>query len=35
MAAAMRLTSGAQQANAAYAFDVKPRWPLHEIVPAA
>ncbi len=34
MAAAMRLASGAQAANAAYSFDVKPRWPLHEIVPA-
>ncbi|MFD0666515.1 tRNA (adenosine(37)-N6)-threonylcarbamoyltransferase complex transferase subunit TsaD [Ramlibacter sp. MAHUQ-53] len=35
LAGAMRLQSGAQQASEAYAFDVKPRWPLHEIVPAA
>jgi N6-L-threonylcarbamoyladenine synthase len=28
LAAAMRLQSGAQQASMAYAFDVKPRWPL-------
>jgi N6-L-threonylcarbamoyladenine synthase len=28
LAAAMRLQSGSQQASAAYAFDVKPRWPL-------
>jgi N6-L-threonylcarbamoyladenine synthase len=28
MAAAMRLQSGQQTASAAYAFDVKPRWPL-------
>jgi len=35
MAAAMRLAAGAQEANAAYSFDVKPRWPLHEIVPPA
>jgi len=28
MAAAMRLQSGIQVANAVYAFDVKPRWPL-------
>jgi N6-L-threonylcarbamoyladenine synthase len=31
MAAAMRLQSGQQRANTNYAFDVKPRWPLHEI----
>ena len=31
MAAAMRLQSGLQQANAAYAFDVKPRWGLDQI----
>jgi N6-L-threonylcarbamoyladenine synthase len=31
MAAAMRLQSGQQQANTAYAFDVKPRWPLDAI----
>ena len=29
MAAAMRLQSGLQAANKTYAFDVKPRWPLH------
>ena len=29
MAAAMRLQSGQQTASAVYAFDVKPRWPLH------
>ncbi len=28
MAAAMRLQAGVQLANRAYAFDVKPRWPL-------
>jgi N6-L-threonylcarbamoyladenine synthase len=28
MAGAMRLQSGIEQANRAYAFDVKPRWPL-------
>ncbi len=28
MAAAMRLQSGVQVASTAYAFDVKPRWPL-------
>ena len=31
MAAAMRLQSGLQQASAHYAFDVKPRWPLHQL----
>lgn len=31
MAAAMRLQSGVQQASASYAFDVKPRWPLHSL----
>jgi N6-L-threonylcarbamoyladenine synthase len=31
MAAAMRLQSGLQQASAHYAFDVKPRWPLHSL----
>ena len=29
MAAAMRLQSGMQEASTTYAFDVKPRWPLH------
>ena len=29
MAAAMRLQSGVQQVSTGYAFDVKPRWPLH------
>ena len=32
MAAAMRLQAGVQQAEARYSFDVKPRWPLHEVV---
>ncbi len=31
MAAAMRLGAGVQTANKAYAFDVKPRWPLASI----
>ncbi len=31
MAAAMRLQAGIEQANTAYAFDVKPRWNLDEI----
>ncbi|MDH4449241.1 MAG: tRNA (adenosine(37)-N6)-threonylcarbamoyltransferase complex transferase subunit TsaD [Rhodoferax sp.] len=31
MAAAMRLQSGLQQAVMDYAFDVKPRWPLHSL----
>ncbi len=35
MAAAMRLQSGQQQASCAYAFDVKPRWPLDSIVQGA
>ncbi|MEI8327085.1 MAG: tRNA (adenosine(37)-N6)-threonylcarbamoyltransferase complex transferase subunit TsaD [Betaproteobacteria bacterium] len=35
MAAAMRLQSGAQQANRDYAFDVKPRWPLQSLAPNA
>jgi N6-L-threonylcarbamoyladenine synthase len=28
MAAAMRLQAGVQQPDRAYAFNVKPRWPL-------
>jgi N6-L-threonylcarbamoyladenine synthase len=28
LAAGMRLQSGQQEASMAYAFDVKPRWPL-------
>jgi N6-L-threonylcarbamoyladenine synthase len=32
MAAAMRLQTGEHQAEARYSFDVKPRWPLHELV---
>jgi N6-L-threonylcarbamoyladenine synthase len=32
MAAAMRLQSGIQDANEVYAFDVKPRWPLDEMM---
>jgi N6-L-threonylcarbamoyladenine synthase len=31
LAAAMRLQAGVQEATLAYAFDVKPRWPLQEI----
>jgi N6-L-threonylcarbamoyladenine synthase len=31
LAAAMRLAAGAQAPTGAYAFDVKPRWPLHEL----
>ncbi len=31
MAAAMRLQAGVQQADTAYAFDVRPRWPLHDL----
>ena len=31
MAAAMRLQAGQQKANRDYAFDVKPRWPLHAL----
>lgn len=31
MAAAMRLQSGLQEASTSYAFDVKPRWPLHSL----
>jgi len=31
MAAAMRLQSGLQPARFDYAFDVKPRWPLHAL----
>jgi N6-L-threonylcarbamoyladenine synthase len=32
MAAAMRLQSGMQTATEVYAFDVKPRWPLGELI---
>ncbi|HSW17784.1 MAG TPA: tRNA (adenosine(37)-N6)-threonylcarbamoyltransferase complex transferase subunit TsaD, partial [Ramlibacter sp.] len=35
MAGAMRLEAGVEQANTVYAFDVKPRWPLHDLSPAA
>ena len=31
MAAAMRLASGLESASTAYAFDVRPRWPLQDI----
>jgi N6-L-threonylcarbamoyladenine synthase len=31
MAAAMRIQSGLQEATRDYAFDVKPRWPLHAL----
>ncbi|HSW16443.1 MAG TPA: tRNA (adenosine(37)-N6)-threonylcarbamoyltransferase complex transferase subunit TsaD [Ramlibacter sp.] len=34
MAGAMRLEAGVEQANTVYAFDVKPRWPLHDLSPA-
>ena len=33
MAAAMRLQADAQAATAVYAFDVKPRWPLMDVIP--
>ncbi len=32
MAAAMRLQAGVQTAQRRYSFDVKPRWPLHELM---
>ncbi len=32
MAAAMRLQAGIQTAEPRYSFDVKPRWPLHELL---
>jgi len=35
MAAAMRLQAGLQEATEAYAFDVKPRWPLDSLVQTA
>jgi N6-L-threonylcarbamoyladenine synthase len=31
LAAAMRLDAGAQAPTTTYSFDVKPRWPLHEL----
>ena len=31
LAAAMRLDAGVAQANDAYSFDVRPRWPLHAL----
>lgn len=31
LAAAMRLQAGVQEASLAYAFDVKPRWPLDQL----
>lgn len=34
MAAALRLRHGVQEPTTAYAFDVRPRWPLHELAPA-
>lgn len=34
LAAAMRLQDGVQQASTAYAFDVRPRWPLEELAAA-
>jgi len=33
LAAAMRLQAGVQQAEHAYAFDVRPRWPLEQLAP--
>ncbi len=35
MAAAMRLQAGVQAATTAYAFDVKPRWPLADLAAPA
>jgi N6-L-threonylcarbamoyladenine synthase len=35
MAAAMRLSAGVESANRAYAFDVRPRWPLTQSAPPA
>jgi N6-L-threonylcarbamoyladenine synthase len=35
MAAALRLQAGMEKATEVYAFDVRPRWPLNEVVPAA
>ncbi|WP_298830069.1 tRNA (adenosine(37)-N6)-threonylcarbamoyltransferase complex transferase subunit TsaD [uncultured Piscinibacter sp.] len=35
LAAALRLQSGAQEATADYAFTVRPRWPLADVVRAA
>ena len=35
LAAAMRVQAGAAQPSQNYAFDVKPRWPLHELAAAA
>ena len=32
MAAAMRLQAGIQRRRRDYAFDVKPRWPLAELL---
>lgn len=34
LAAAMRLQAGLANANSGYAFNVKPRWPLHEVASA-
>ncbi|MCB0913930.1 MAG: hypothetical protein KDB60_20175, partial [Propionibacteriaceae bacterium] len=34
LAAAMRLQAGAAEPSDAYAFDVKPRWPLDELAAA-
>ena len=34
LAGAMRLQAGVEAANTAYAFDVKPRWPLDELAMA-
>jgi N6-L-threonylcarbamoyladenine synthase len=35
MAAAMRLSAGVENADRAYAFDVRPRWPLTQASPPA
>lgn len=35
LAAAMRLQAGVQQAQASYAFDVRPRWPLDALAASA
>jgi N6-L-threonylcarbamoyladenine synthase len=35
LAAALRLQSGAQAASDDYAFTVRPRWPLAEVVRAS
>jgi N6-L-threonylcarbamoyladenine synthase len=34
LAAAMRVQAGVEAPRADYAFDVRPRWPLHELTAA-